>query len=184
MLGNNIATSVIATRLGKLKAKARALNGGAIPTVTAVAPSISKRNRPTEKATTGINKKVKKESTGAEVDSANGVLRAEVENPGDDRITPPTTPGQKPTKAPSNPIKATTPTPIGGSKATNGHVGSKRCSPRDSEKQNYRKLDDPFVFMDEAVGSDGDNVFGQAVRPESQDSFDSDKDFNAEKSSA
>ncbi len=50
-------------------------------------------------------------------------------------------------------------------------------SPRQGKKTDYKKLDDPFVTMNNAEGEDGKNVFGEPSGTESEDSYATDGSF-------
>lgn len=61
-------------------------------------------------------------------------------------------------------------------KTMHGRV-NKRVSPRKGKKTDYKKLDDPFVTMDNAKDEDGNNVFGEPVGTESEDTYATDGSF-------
>lgn len=61
-------------------------------------------------------------------------------------------------------------------KTMNGAV-SKRVSPRKGTKTDYKKLDDPFVTMNNATDEDGNNVFGEPSGIESEDTYAIDGSF-------
>lgn len=175
------------TRLGTLKAKARTLNSerGVVPTDVAVANSGIKRNRVTKKANGDApNKKIKKESVKVEENDGDKADGTRIQYGHDHAVTPPATPVKKAPTTSTGSSKLATPSPKAGNGATNGNVQSKRCSPRHSAKPDYRKLDDPFVYMGRGVGGDEANVFGQDEDSESVESVDSDTDFDGEAISA
>lgn len=172
------------TRLGTLKAKARALNPGVVSTSATVVPTALKRSRETTKTATGkANKKVKKEPTEDEGDNVDGSLGTQVNDGHDRAVTPPATPGNNASNTPPKAAKLTTPSPKAGNGARNDHVQPKRCSPRDSAKPDYRKLDDPFVYMEGGLGQEGTNVYGSGTDSQGIDSIDIDQDFAAEEGS-
>lgn len=172
------------TRLGTLKAKARALNPGVVSTSATVVPTAVKRSRETTKtATVKANKNVKKEPTEDEGDNVNDSLGTQVNDGHDHTVTPPATPGKKASMTPTQAAELTTPSPKAGNGASNGHVQPKRCSPRGGAKLDYRKLDDPFVYMEGGRGQEGTNVCGSGTDSQGVDSIDSDRDFAAEEGS-
>ncbi|KAI9875733.1 MAG: hypothetical protein M1830_008063 [Pleopsidium flavum] len=184
VFGNNIAPSVIRTRMGKLKAKARALNPGVVSTtaaVTAPGTTATKRKPMTKKNDGATTKKVKQEATDEEEDNMDDLIGAQINNVPLQHVTPPATPSKKSNGLSTKASNPNTPSPAGGDGVLNGRVGKKRSSPRDSSKPNYRQLDDPFVSMPDAMDEDGNNIFGTPARTESEDSFATDKDFDAEK---
>ena len=61
-------------------------------------------------------------------------------------------------------------------KTMNGAV-SKRVSPRQGKTTDYKKLDDPFVTMNNATDEDGNNVFGEPSGTESEDTYATDGSF-------
>lgn len=168
----------------KLKAKARGLNPGVVPTTAAVtAPgTTATKRKPVNKKNDGASsKKVKQESTEDEEDIIDDLIGAQINGVHGQHVTPPATPNKKPGDNLTKTSKSTTPSTAGGDKVLNSRVEEKRCSPRDSTKPNYRQLDDPVIFVEDAIDDHGKNVFGQPARTESEDSFDTDKDFDAEK---
>ncbi len=64
-------------------------------------------------------------------------------------------------------------TPVSSAKRqkTIGGRVSKRVSPRQGKKTDYKKLDDPFVTMNNAEGADGNNVFGKPSGTKSEDLY-------------
>lgn len=56
-------------------------------------------------------------------------------------------------------------------KTISGRV-TKRVSPREGKKTNYKNLDDPFVTMENAKDEDGNNVFGEPSGTQSEDTYD------------
>lgn len=156
----------------KLKAKARALNPGVVPT-DAVVPSTTKRSSETTK-TSGVTayKRPKRESTPDEGKINNDLIGTYSNDANDRAVTPPATPKKK--------IRST---PVKSSKAGKGdddQLQAKRCSPRNNAKRNYRQLDDPFVDTQGDLDEDGSNVFDQVTDLEGEDSVNSDEDFDAE----
>ena len=169
--------------MAKLKAKARALNPGANPT-DAVVPSATKRTRVTSKTTSGTaKKKVKKEPTEDDGSTVDNVTFTQLHHANDHTVTPPATPSKKASDASTTFTKLTTPSPKAGHGVSNGQVQAKRCSPRESAKPDYRKLDDPFVYMEGGMGQDDENVFRPGMGSESENSLDSYKDVDAEETS-
>lgn len=61
-------------------------------------------------------------------------------------------------------------------KTISGRI-TKRVSPRQGKKTNYKNLDDPFVTMDNAKDEDGNNVFGEPSGTESEDTYVTDGSF-------
>jgi hypothetical protein len=162
----------------KLKAKARALNPGVVPT-DAVVSTATKHSREITKASSGTaRKKVKQESTANEGD-VNGIIGTQDNTAHDHAVTPPATPGKK-TSTFTTSSKLSTPSPKVGRGDIDDEVQAKRCSPRNNAKPNYCQLDDPFVYSQGDLDEDGSNVFGQVTDLEGEDSVDSDKDFDAE----
>ena len=71
-------------------------------------------------------------------------------------------------------------TPVSSAKRqkTIGGRVSKRVSPRQGNKKtDYKKLDNPFVTMNNAEGEDGNNVFGEPSGTESEDIYATDGSF-------
>lgn len=71
----------------------------------------------------------------------------------------------------------TTPAPSAKRQKTVGGRASKRVSPRKSKKTDYKKLDDPFVTMNDAQDENGNNVFGEPSGTESEDIYATDGSF-------
>lgn len=65
---------------------------------------------------------------------------------------------------------------IEGQKIMDGRV-TKRTSPRKGKKTNYKKLDDPFLTMDNTHDEDGNNIFGEPSGTESEDTYATDGSF-------
>jgi len=169
----------------KLKAKARALNPGVVPTdavvTDAVVPSATKRGRETARVSSGPTKKrVKTEGSADEGNDIDNLIGNQATAANDHTVTPPATPRKKTSTTPTKSTKLTTPSPPAGKEIIGDQVQVKRCSPRDNAKPNYCQLDDPFVAMEGGMDEDGHNAFGQGTNSESEDSVDSDKDLDAE----
>ncbi|CAD6586324.1 MAG: hypothetical protein ASARMPREDX12_002335 [Alectoria sarmentosa] len=71
----------------------------------------------------------------------------------------------------------TTPATSAKRQKTMGGRASKRVSPRNSKKTDYKKLDDPFVTMNDAQDENGNNVFGEPSGTESEDTYATDGSF-------
>lgn len=167
--------------MAKLKAKARALNPGVVPTDAVVLSGGTKRSHEITKAKSiTAKKKVKTEASdddGNDIDHLNGT---QINATNDRAVTPPATPRKKTSTSPTKPFKLTSPSPKTAKEETDGQLQGKRCSPRDRAKPNYQQLDDPFVYMEGATGENEINVFGQVTDSESEDLADSDQDFDGE----
>lgn len=77
-----------------------------------------------------------------------------------------------------NEMSPTTPAPSVKRQKTVGGRVNKRVSPRKSKKTDYKKLDDPFVTMNDAQDENGNNVFGEPSGTESEeDTYATDSSF-------
>jgi len=96
---------------------------------------------------------------------------ADTGNDSEQEATPPETDDNAPS-TPSNKRQKT----IG------GRV-TKRLSPRKAVKKDYKKIEDPFMEMNDATDGDGEKVFG-TEKSDSEDSQASDGEFGKEKDDA
>ena len=78
----------------------------------------------------------------------------------------------------------TNPAPSAKRQRTLGGRVTKRVSPRKGKKTDYKKLDDPFVTMDNAEDENGNNIFGEPVGTESEDTYATDGSFKEAKMGA
>lgn len=62
-------------------------------------------------------------------------------------------------------------------KVISGRIKKPRASPRMTEKKNYKKIEDPFVEMEDAKDENGENVFGRGEESGSEDTVLTDGEF-------
>ena len=63
-------------------------------------------------------------------------------------------------------------------KVISGRV-TKRSSPRNNAKKDYKSIGDPFATMENAKDENGNNVFGPPSGTESEDTYATDGSFKA-----